>query len=127
MGTVDMANLQAARWDARRVQLEGIDQLYKVYEEVRESYLDGIKAESLIDETTTYVDSAREQLNVATTRLAEGVDTDLSAVIAERDYTNALIDKANAIINFNIAQAKLLRSIGRISLDTLTRGVPLKN
>lgn len=126
LGTVDAANVQSAKWEARRVQLEGVEQLYKVYQEVRDAYLESIKAESLIDETTNNVESAHEQLNVATTRLAEGVDTDLNAVIAQRDYINALIDKANAIIDFNISQAKLLRALGRISLDTLTRGVALK-
>lgn len=127
MGTVDAAKVESAKWEARRVQLEANDQLNKVYKEVRDAYLESIKAESLIDETTNYVDSAREELNVATVRLAEGVDTDLNAVIAQRDYVNALIDKANAIINFNISQARLLRSIGRITLDTLTRGVPVRD
>jgi len=127
MGTVDAAKVESAKWEARRVQLEANEQLNKVYQEVRDAYLDSIKAESLIEETTSYVDSAREQLNVATIRLSEGVDTDLNAVIAQRDYVNALIDKANAIISFNTSQAKLLRAIGRISLDTLTRGVPVRD
>lgn len=127
MGTVDAAKVQEAKWEARRVQLEGVEQLNKVYKEVREAYLDGIKAESLINETTDYVNSSREQLSVATTRLAEGVDTDLAAVIAQRDYVNALADKANAIVSFNTAQVRLLRALGRITLDTLTRGVPIKD
>lgn len=125
MGTVDAAKIQEARWGARKVQLEGVEQLNKVYKDVREAYLESIKADSLIEETTKYVESSREQLNVATVRLAEGVDTDLSAVIALRDYTNAMVDKANAIINFNIAQARLLRALGRITCDTLTRGIPI--
>ncbi|MBX9880089.1 MAG: TolC family protein [Candidatus Obscuribacterales bacterium] len=127
MGTVDAARVQEAKWEARRVQLEGVEQLNKVYKEVREAYLDGIKAESLINETTDYVNSSREQLSVATTRLAEGVDTDLAAVIAQRDYVNALADKANAIVSFNTAQVRLLRALGRITLDTLTSGVPIKD
>lgn len=126
-GMVDAAKVQSAKWEARRVQLEGTDQLNKIYKEVREAYLESIKAESLIDETTEYVESSREQLNVATVRLAEGVGTDLDAVIAQRSYTDALTEKANAIINFNISQAQLLRAIGRISLDTLTRGIPIKD
>jgi outer membrane protein TolC len=127
MGTVDAANVKAAQWEARRVQLEATEELNKVYKEVREAYLDSIKAESLIDETTNYVDSSREALNVATTRLSEGVDTDLNAVIAQRDYVNALADKANALIGFNISQVKLLRALGRITLNTLTSSVPLRD
>lgn len=127
MGTVDAAKVKTAQWEARRVQLEAMEELNKVYKEVREAYLDSIRAESLIDETTNYVDSSREELNVATTRLAEGVDTDLNAVIAQRDYVNALADKANAIVSFNISQVKLLRALGRITLGTLTSSVPIRD
>ena len=126
LGTIAAANVQSAKWQARKAQLEFNKELAKVYQEVRNTFLDGIDAENLINETTDAVNSAREQLNVANIRLEEGVGTDLDAVHAQRDYTNALIDKANAIIQFNIAQASILRAIGRISLDALTSLVPLR-
>lgn len=126
LGSIDAANVQSAKWQARKAQLEFNKELAKVYQEVRNSYLDSIKAENLINETTDAVNSAREQLNVANIRLQEGVGTDLDAVHAQRDYTDALIDKANAIIQFNIAQATLLRTVGRISVDTLTSIAPLR-
>jgi outer membrane protein TolC len=41
-------------------------------------------------------------------------------VNSQRSYTNALIEKAKAIVQFNEAQADLLRAMGKISVDTLT-------
>lgn len=126
LGTIDAANVQSAKWQARKAQFEVNYELARVYEEVRDAYLDSIKYENLINETTDAVNSAREQLRVATIRLDEGVGTDLDAVNAQRDYTSALIDKANAIVDFNLAQVSILRSVGKISLDSLTRAIPMK-
>lgn len=126
LGVTDLAKVKSAQWLARKAKSEFDLELAKVYQEVRNTYLDSLAAENLIDETTSTVNSAKEQLDVATTRIDEGVGTDLEVVIAQRDYTSALVDKANAIVKFNVAQANLLRSLGRISLDTLTSANPLR-
>jgi len=125
LGLTDIAKVKSAKWQARKAQDEFNLELAKVYQEVRNTYLDSMAAENLINETTDTVNSAREQLDVATTRTEEGVGIDLDVVNAQRDYTNALTDKANAIIKYNTAQAAMLRSLGRISLDTLTSISPL--
>ena len=39
---------------------------------------------------------------------------------AQRDYTQALVNKAQALINFDIAQAQLVHDSGLISVDALT-------
>lgn len=127
LGAIDAAKVQSAKWQARRAQLEFSRELAKVCQEVRDAYLDSIDAENLINETTDTVNSAREELRVATIRLDEGVGTDLDVVTAQRDYTSALIDKANAIVKFNSAQINLLRATGNISLDAVTRGIPVKH
>jgi outer membrane protein TolC len=64
-------------------------------------------------------------LRVAIVRLDEGVGTDLDVVNAQRDYTNALIAKANAIVQFNIAQVKLLRAVGLISVENILTSKPI--
>ena len=81
--------------------------------------------ENQIAATTAEVNSARKQLEVAVIRFDEAVGTDLDVVNAQRDYTTALINKASAIIQFNQAQARLLRAIGRLSVDNLTTKKPL--
>jgi outer membrane protein TolC len=126
MGTIDAANVQSAKWQARKAQLEFNQELAKIYQEVREAYLDSLEAENEISQTTDTVNSSRQQLDVANDRLQQGVGTDIDAVNAQRDYTSALVDKANAIVKYNVAQADLLKAIGRISTSSLTSSVPLR-
>lgn len=125
-GMSQVANLQAARYQARRVQSEFMRVLTRVYREVRNSYLECMDAENLIRETTDQVNSSEEQLSVAEYRLRNGVGTNLDVINAQRDYTDALVDKAKAIIKFNTAEARLLHATGRISVDTLTSVSPMR-
>jgi outer membrane factor, OMF family len=120
LGVTDTANVNAARWQARKAQTEFARELTFVCREVRDAYLDSIDADNLINATTDEVNSAREQLKVAVIRLEEGVGEDLDVVNAQRNYTDSLISKANAIIKFNQSQISLLRAMGRISVDTIT-------
>ncbi len=120
LGITDTAKVNAARWHARKAQTEFARELTYVCREVRDAYLESIDAENLINATTDEVNSSREQLRVAVTRLEEGVGIDVDVVNAQRNYTDALINKANAIIKFNQSQISLLRTIGRISVDTVT-------
>lgn len=126
MGLTNAAKVQAARYDARRRQLDFMRELNKVYEQVRDAYLSCITAENLIIETTDTVNSSKEQLRVAKDRLENGVGTNLDVINAQRDYTSALIDKANAIIQFNTAEVELLRNIGKITIPTLVSTSPLR-
>jgi OMF family outer membrane factor len=125
MGTTEGAAVVAARWQARKAQLEFSRQLAFVYQEVRDAYLEVLEADSLIKETTDAVNASREELDVATIRLEESVGTDLEVVNAQRDFTDALINKANALIKFNTAEARLLRAMGKISYTTLTASRPM--
>jgi len=126
LGLSQVANIQTARYQAKRVQNEFALALTKVYQEVRNTYLDCIDAENLIRETTDQVNSSEEQLSVAEYRLRNGVGTNLDVINAQRDYTAALVDKAKAIIKFNTAEASLLHATGRITVDTLTSASPIR-
>jgi outer membrane protein TolC len=125
MGLTDTANVQAAKWKVRQAQLEFSRELTWVCKSVRDAYLDSLDAENLINATSAEVKSSRQQLRVAIVRLDEGVGTDLDVVNAQRDYTNALIAKANAIVQFNIAQVKLLRAVGLISVENILTSKPI--
>ena len=125
MGLTDTAKVQAAKWQARQAQLEFARELTWVCKSVRDAYLDSLDAENLISATSSEVNSSRQQLRVAIVRLDEGVGTDLDVVNAQRDYTNALINKANAIVQFNEAQVKLLRALGQINIDNLIASKPI--
>lgn len=127
MGVPEMAQVQNARWQARKAQLEFNRNLSHIYAEVRDAYLSSLSAENLIVETTDAVRFAEESLRVAVIRLKDGVGTYLEVTQAQRNYTDSLINKANAIIKFNLAQAQLLHSLGRMTVDTLTATTPLRS
>lgn len=120
LGVTDANKIKAARWEARKTQLEFARELSWVCKDVRDSYLNSVDAKNLIAASSAAVNSSRQQLKVAVIRLEEGVGTDLDVVNAQRSYTNALIEKAKAIVQFNESQASLLKAMGKISVDTLT-------
>ncbi|CAN5394458.1 TolC family protein [soil metagenome] len=120
LGYTDANKIKAARWEARKTQLEFARELSWVCKDVRDSYLNSMDAKNLIAASTAAVNSSRQQLKVAVIRLEEGVGTDLDVVNAQRSYTNSLIEKAKAIVQFNESQAELLKAMGKISVDTLT-------
>jgi outer membrane protein len=126
LGLQQVSQIETARADARRASLEFNRSLANVYKEVRDAYLSSSSAENLIAETTDAVNYGTEELRVAEVRLKDGIGTSLDVINAERDYINALISKANAIVQYDMAQSKLLHAIGRLSVDTLTSNVPLR-
>lgn len=122
LGVPDAARIKRANYAARRAQLEYNKELAKVFQDVRNSYNHAIDTETLVKETTAEVDSSEEALRIAVLRLKEGLGTQTDVIVAQRDYTQALISKAKALIDYNISQAQILHSTGSISFNTLTRG-----
>ncbi|HMO22812.1 MAG TPA: TolC family protein, partial [Candidatus Melainabacteria bacterium] len=122
LGVTDTARVKRAGYVAREAQLAYNKELAKVYQEVRNSYNHAIDTEALVKETTSEVDSSEEALRIAVLRLKEGLGTQTDIIIAQRDYTQALINKVRAIIDYNQSQAQVLHSVGAISFNTLTRG-----
>ncbi|MBI4532634.1 MAG: TolC family protein, partial [Candidatus Melainabacteria bacterium] len=122
LGVPDVANVQASRAQARVALLQANQQLINVIQQVRQSYLNSQTAERLIDVTSKAVISATEQLRLSRVRLANGVGTNIDVIEAQRDYITALVNKADAIIQFNNSQAQLVHDIGLISVDNLVSG-----
>ncbi|MEZ4490912.1 MAG: TolC family protein [Cyanobacteriota/Melainabacteria group bacterium] len=122
LGVTDTARVKRAGYTAREAQLAYNKELAKVYQEVRNSYNHAIDTEALVKETTSEVDSSEEALRIAVLRLKEGLGTQTDIIIAQRDYTQALINKVRAIVDYNKSQAQVLHSVGAISFNTLTRG-----
>lgn len=123
LGVPDMMNTMSARALARQAMLQYNQQAITVLTQVRSSYLNTLTAEEQVDVTGEAVIAAQEGLRLANLRLQHGVGTNLELIQAQRDYITALINQAQAIINFNTSQAQLLRDIGQISVATLTNEV----
>jgi len=127
MGMPAVANIAAAKAQARQTSLRLNQQIMFVLQQVRQSYLNSQTAERQIEVATKEVLSSAEELRLARVRLANGVGTNIDVINAQRDFTQALTDKANAIVGFNIQQVQLLHDIGVISYDTLTSGRLVKS
>ena len=122
LGTTDYSNMRAAKLQARQAQLQAQKELVTVLDQVQTSYLNSLDAERKIDETNNEVDSSLEELRLARLRFAHGLGTNLDIITGQRDYTQAMLDKAQAIINFDIAQAQLVHDMGLSSIDAFTSG-----
>lgn len=122
MGVPAMANVQSAKAVARQALLNANKVLLTTVQQVRVSYLNSQNAERRIDVAGKAVISSSEQLRLARVRLANGVGTNLDVIAAQQAYTQALSQKADAIIQFNNAQAQLLHDLGLANVETLCSG-----
>ncbi|MBX9687682.1 MAG: TolC family protein [Candidatus Obscuribacterales bacterium] len=123
LGTSDLANIQKAKWDARQAAIQAKQIFLNVFEEVRSSYDTSLAAEKRIDRASVQIRAAEEELRIAKKRMDAGVGLNIDVLNAQRDLTQASINKARAILDFNVAQAQLLRDIGAISVEGLVRGI----
>ncbi len=122
LGLGSLTSIEAARHNARIALLNSNQSLINVLQQVRESYLNSQTAERQIEVADKAVISSTEELRLARVRLANGVGTNIDVINAQRDFITALVNKANAIITFNLAQVQLLHDTGLISVETLTSG-----
>lgn len=122
LGMGSVAAINAARANARIALLNSNQALINVLQQVRESYLNSQTAERQIEVADKAVISSTEELRLARVRLANGVGTNIDVINAQRDFITALVNKANAIITFNLAQVQLLHDTGLISVEALTSG-----
>ncbi len=122
LGLGSLTAIQAARANARIALLNSNQSLINILQQVRESYLNSQTAERQIEVADKAVISSTEELRLARVRLANGVGTNIDVINAQRDFITALVNKANAIITFNLAQVQLLHDTGLISVETLTSG-----
>ena len=120
MGMKDLSAVQQARFEARKASLVQSKEVNKVVRQVRGSYLNVLRADRQIDEALARLRSSIEEINLARLRYENGLGKNIDVLRAQSDYTSALIKKAEAIVAYNVAQAKLIRDIGLTSVGTLT-------
>ncbi|MEZ4543426.1 MAG: TolC family protein [Cyanobacteriota/Melainabacteria group bacterium] len=120
MGMKDLSAVQQARYEARKASLVQSKEVNKVVRQVRGSYLNVLRADRQIDEALARLRSSIEEINLARLRYENGLGKNIDVLRAQSDYTSALIKKAEAIVAYNVAQAKLIRDIGLTSVGTLT-------
>jgi len=122
LGLNTAVNIVSAQALARQALLQANQALLLVNEQVRADFTGTLAARTRIDNGAYGVVSAREALRLANLRLAAGTGTNIDSIQAQRDYINALVTQAQAIIGSNMAQAQLLHDIGTISIAGLLHG-----
>ncbi len=79
--------------------------------DVEESYINQRSRLQQIDTATLAVKNAEEALRLARLRLDAGVGTQLEVITAESDFTNADVNRVQAIIGYNQSRANLDRAV----------------
>jgi len=124
LGTTDIANMQVAKLQTREAYLRLTRESNLVIDQARQAYLNSLSAARKLEEANKQVQSATEELRLSRLRFENGLSKNIDVLRAQQDYTSALIVKAQAIINYNIAQAQVVHDIGLTSVETLTRAMP---
>ncbi len=124
LGTTDMANIYTAKLQTREAYLKLDRERNLVIDQARQAYLLSLSAARKLEEANKQVKSATEELRLSRLRFENGLSKNIDVLKAQQDYTNALIIKAQAIINYNVAQAQLVHDVGLTSVETLTRSLP---
>ncbi|MBX3075043.1 TolC family protein [Candidatus Obscuribacterales bacterium] len=125
LGTTALANAQRARWEARQAAIQAKQTFLDVFDQVRSSYNNSLASDKRIDRATVQINAAEEELRIAKKRMEAGIGLNIDVLNAQRDLTQASINKSRAVIDFNVAQAQLLRDIGAISIDGILRGLKI--
>lgn len=125
LGTRDLANIQRARWEARQASVQAKQIFLDVFSQVRSSYNNSLSSDKRIDRASVQIQAAEEELRIATKRMQAGIGLNIDVLNAQRDLTQARLNKARALTDFNLAQAQLVRDIGLVSAESLVNGVKL--
>jgi OMF family outer membrane factor len=119
LGTSTVSQINQARYQAMLAKNNIEISNQKIEQEVRSSYLKVQTTEKLIDVSKKRLIAATEALRLAKLRLENGVGLNTELLNAQKQYSSALAASANAIIDYNTAQAELVHSLGIISVDAL--------
>ncbi len=126
MGMKDISSIQKSRYEARKANLNLTKEVNQVVRQVRGSYLNVLRADRQIDEALIRLHSSKEEINLARLRYENGLGKNIDVLRAQSDYTSALIRKATALVNYNIAQGQLVRDLGVTSVASLTSDLSIK-
>lgn len=120
MGIANFGNIMSARSLTKQALLQANQELQLVITQVRSAFVQVVWAEKKMDSTAMTVQASGEAFKYSVVRMKTGIGEPLEVYSAQRDYTAALAAQAQAIANYNQAQAQLLYSTGLISVDALS-------
>ncbi|MEG6586391.1 TolC family protein [Dendrosporobacter sp. 1207_IL3150] len=108
------AKVKQAKASLEKAEEQAVQTKNSVELEVRQSYLSMKEAEKRIETTHITVDKAVEDLKIAQTKYYAGVGTNLDVIDAQLALTQAKTNYTQALYDYNVNKAKLLKAIGQI-------------
>lgn len=123
LGTLGVFKTKEIGAKVNEAKLNLENTLRTIQKDVISSYYSRESAKKLIDSARAEVVSTQEGLRLAEIRLKAGVGTNSDYVSAQVAFTDAKVNWVNAVIDYNLAEVKLLKDMGIINLERLTKGV----
>lgn len=114
-----ITQFQARRADTERARLVLEQTVNEVQERVAQSYYDSQSKKEEIKALRQRYDAQYERYRLSKLRWENGLITTTDFIIAEVAKNQAQRDLARSILEYNVSQARLLHSIGLISIDTI--------
>lgn len=119
--TLSMMQVQKGR--VQEALLNKEKQLNSIQEELAKAYHESNLYRAQRDVALQKMNAALESYRIAGSRLKHGVGLNLDVVQAQKDLTDARLEYQNAVMNYNIAQIKLLYETGQLQPQLLQYGI----
>jgi outer membrane protein TolC len=120
-GTLSMMQVQKGRIQEALLNKE--KQLNSIQEELAKAYNESNLYRAQRDVALQKMNASLESYRIAGSRLKHGVGLNLDVVQAQKDLTDARLEYQNAVMNYNIAQIKLLYETGQLQPQLLQFGL----
>lgn len=113
-GNVTRSRVKAAETTMNKANITDDQLKDSIALEVRQSYLSMKEAEQRIQTSQVAVDKANEDLKIARTKYSAGAGTNLDVIDAQLALTQANTNYTQALYDYNVNKAKLLKATGQI-------------
>lgn len=125
LGGKAITNLLLAKHIQQENETKLQEQIKELESNVSEAYLKVMSGKKIFLANKTSLQVSQEAYNQSVARLKGEVGTSYEVKIAQTELERARANYYAALINYQIAQISLLRSLGLVNISNLTQGVNL--
>ena len=123
LGTSGIIKSKEIGYQVEEAKLKLEKTLRDIQQDVISSYYDRESALKLIKNAEDELESSSESLRLSAIRLKTGVGTNTDLIAAQLEFVRAKSNWVNAVVEYNLAEAKLLKDMGVIDIQKLENGV----
>lgn len=126
LGTSGILKSKEVGAQVKEAELSLYNTMRDIQEEVIGAYYSRETSKKLLDSSKVKVEADKESLRLAKLRLTAGVGINSDYISAQRSLAQSRAEYINSIINYNLAEVKLLRVMGIIDLKNIKDGITKK-